>query len=369
MSEPLDFLQKLQDKGSEGLAAIEEAGQEFIESATTPLADLYLDKYRQQNLQFPKNVEGSAEEKTWVRFDIQRLSGFKVKKQESRSLVGDVGGSGSFLGDLVASGVEKASALARTAISAPINIASGVANEFLSDLPPGLSDIGRKFVKPEGQKTEGYGSIVLYAPPSQQISTNFQWENKAASAGGGFLQASLAQKSLNNETISSLKNRAAQVAGAGLASTAGALTGAGSEVGQQILGRQQGLAFNNHLTSFFQGVGFRSFSFNFMLAPRNPEESREIQKIVRLFKYAAAPAVVDGEYGLFFQYPQVFNVSYHNEDQTQKYLQSALTDIVVDYSPAGQNTTFYDKYPAAVSLTLTFTELAIINKDRVDEGY
>ena len=65
----------------------------------------------------------------------------------------------------------------------------------------------------------------------------------------------------------------------------------------------------------------------------------------------------------------MFDIEFHNENQTQKYLQSALTDIQVNYTAASQNATFYDKYPASVGLTLAFTELAIVNKQRVDEGY
>lgn len=333
----------------------------------SPIGSLYSDKYKNKYLQFPKNIE-SAEENTWIRFDIQELSGFKVKKQPSRTLVGDVGGE-SFIGDLVASGVEKASALARTAIQAPINIAKGVTNEFLSDLPPGLSDIGRKFLDPDGQLTEGLGSIVLYAPAQQQISTNFSWANQPANVGGAAMQGFMENGFKNNETISSLISNFGRVGAGQLGSVAGTALGAGAGVGQETVLRGLGVAYNNHLTAFFQGVNFRSVQFQFTLAPRNPSEAREIQEIVRLFKYAAAPAMVDSEYGFFFAYPNVFDIQLHNEDQTQKYLQSALTDITVDYSPAGQNTTFYDKFPAAVSLTLSFTELAIINKDRVDEGY
>lgn len=338
-----------------------------LQESGSPISSLYADKYKNQYLQFPKNIE-SAEENTWIRFDIQELSGFKIKKQPSRTLVGDVGGE-SFIGDLVASGVEKASALARTAIEAPINIAKGVTNEFLSELPPGLSDIGRKFINPDDQRVEGLGSIVLYAPAQQQISTNFSWANQPANVGGAGIQSTMDRGIKNNETLSSLISNFGRAAAGQGGSVIGAALGAGGDVGQAAILRGLGVAYNNHLTAFFQGVNFRSVQFQFTLAPRNPSEAREIQHIVRLFKYAAAPATVDSEYGLFFAYPNVFDIQLHNEDETQKYLQSALTDIAVDYSPAGQNTTFYDEFPAAVSLTLSFTELAIINKDRVDEGY
>lgn len=361
----------LKGKIGDGVTSFKEKGKAILDDIVesgSPIGSLYADKYKNQYLQFPKNIE-SAEENTWIRFDVQELSGFKIKKQPSRTLVGDVGGE-SFIGDLVASGVEKATALARTAIQAPINIAKGVTNEFLSDLPPGLSDIGRKFLDPDGQLTEGLGSIVLYAPASQQISTNFQWANQPASVGGAGMQAFAEGQGIkNNETIKGLVSSFGRVAIGQGGASAGTALGAGSAAGQETLLRGLGVAYNNHLTAFFQGVSFRSVQFQFTLAPRNPSEAREIQQIVRLFKYAAAPAMVDGEYGPFFAYPNVFDIQLHNEDETQKYLQSALTDITVDYSPAGQNTTFYDKFPAAVNLTLSFTELAIINKDRVDEGY
>lgn len=336
-----------------------------VAESVGPLDDLYANKYRNQYLQFPSNIEGSPEERTWIRFDIQQLTGFKVMKAKSRDLAGDK--NLSFLGK----GVEKATALAKTAIALPINIATGVADSFLSDLPAGLGDIAKDFLGGGGQKVRGLGSIVLYAPAQQEISTGFSWDHQPAGVGGAGIQSALDGGGIkNNSTIDSMLKQFGRVAtSVGGGSVVGASVGAGSEVGKTLVNRKAGAAFNNHLTAFFKGVNFRTMQFSFTLVPRNSGESRDIQKIIRLLKYAAAPASVDGEYGTFFAYPNVFDIEFHNENQTQKYLQSALTDIQVNYTAASQNATFYDKYPASVGLTLAFTELAIVNKQRVDEGY
>jgi hypothetical protein len=39
------------------------------------------------------------------------------------------------------------------------------------------------------------------------------------------------------------------------------------------------------------------------------------------------------------------------------------------YGGDTMNLTFYDKYPVQITLSLTFTELEIIDKSKVDEGF
>ena len=88
-----------------------------------------------------------------------------------------------------------------------------------------------------------------------------------------------------------------------------------------------------------------------------------------MFKYASHPAQYTGLGGVFFAYPQVFDIEIFNENQTHKIQTSALTAMSTKYGGASANHTFYDKYPVETTIELTFTELQILDKDRIDKGF
>jgi len=345
---------------------------EITQQGTTPLASLYDNKYKNVFLQFPKRIE-SAEENTWIRFNIKEMKGVAIKKYPSRDLFAEQS-NGGIINKLVSAGVDKASALTKTAIQAPVAIAKGVTNQFLSELPPGLSDIARGLFESKDasrMKKDSLAAIVLYAPVNQQVSSAFTWEQMDTKAGGGAIKDALGGGGLkDNAVIKGLINNFGRVGAGKVGAVVGGLTGTSSEAGEQLVLRNVNAAYNNQLTAFFKGVAFRTIRFSFVLAPRNSADAREIQKIIQMFKYAAAPGLEDGEAGLFFSYPQVFDIEFHNQKETQKYMESALTNVDVNYSGAGTgNATFYDKYPVVVELTLDFLELSILDKNKVDAGY
>ena len=59
----------------------------------------------------------------------------------------------------------------------------------------------------------------------------------------------------------------------------------------------------------------------------------------------------------------------HNEEQTHKIARSCLTSIQVDHSGSGVNSTFYDNYPVETNMNLVFTEMEIMHKDKIGEGF
>ena len=346
-------------------------------SDSGPLASLYRNKYEYKMLQYPMNIE-AAEENHWVRFDIVELKGTSVKQEKTRRplFTGSTGGDGGFLDNIISGTAEKVTALATSAIMAPINAVNATVNEFVNDLPPFLQGVGRDLLGGGSERSRGLGSVMLYAPHTRQDVYKLQW-NQATdvgqagaalmSGGGTATGAAMSVIEGNNETVESLKNQGPQVA-SGLLSQVGG-TSLGSAQGRNITNRAAGKAVNPHLEMFFQSVDFRTFTFDFKMSPRSRKEAKNINKIVQLLKYASAPALLDGEYGWYFAYPNVFDITMFNESKTHKIARSALTGIQVDHSGAGVNSTFYDDYPVETNLNVQFTELEIITKGKIDQGY
>ena len=165
-----------------------------------------------------------------------------------------------------------------------------------------------------------------------------------------------------------MKNKGALFEGA-LAKLAGAAMGGNTDAIVAQSYKNSGKAVNPHMEMFFENVDFRSFTFDFKLAPRNAPEARAIREIINLFKWAAAPSYQGSGGGVFFIYPNTFEITFFNENETHKVATCCLTGVNVNYTGTGVNSTFYDNYPLETQLNLTFTELEIMHKGRIDEGY
>lgn len=344
-------------------------------SGNGPLASLYNNKYREAFLQFPANIE-AAEENHWVAFYITEFLGAPLRKDESRDLLTQSNNkSKSFLGRIVENTAEKGGIVLNAAKRIPGGIVKSTVNEVLNDLPPGVANFGKDFLQKNKNKTKGLGTIILYAPHVRQDSFKTNWQNQATHQAGAALKASgsnigqLAKDTINNnnETLKSFQLNWKTLLEGAAAKIAGSMVG--NETLDDIAFRRSGVAYNNHLEMFFQSVDFRTYNFEFKLAPKNSHEARTIRDIIQLFKYASAPALVDGESGIFFAYPNVFEIEFFNEKQTHKISRSVLTSITVDHSASGVNSTFYDDYPIETNLNLTFTELEIMHKEKIESGY
>jgi len=347
--------------------------------AEGPLKSLYADKYKDIFLQFPNNIE-SAEENHWVRFDIDEITGPQIKQDEVRTTSFGKKKKGSFLDRVVAGTAEKASALITTALLAPVNIAKSTVNEFLNDLPPVLGGIGRDLLGGFSgkSKSRGLGSIMLYAPHTRQENLKLNWGpdklgqvGAAIAAGGGTVGGALSDIiSGDSETVNSvIANRTSLIQGAMSKLAGSALGGNAGAIVKQTF-KSKGQAINPHMEMFFDNVDFRSFTFDFKLAPRNSSEAKAIREIINLFKYASTPSYEEGgSGGVFFRYPNVFEITFFNENETHKIATSCLTGVNVNYTGPGINSTFYDNYPLETQLNLTFTELEIMHKGKIDKGY
>jgi len=336
---------------------------------------LYKNKYEGIFLQYPLNLD-SSEESHWVRFDIQEIIDAAVSSPASARKISAGGSSKSSFLDKIVDGVsEKASALVTTAILAPINLGKSVATNFLNDLPFGIGGIGKDLLGLSGSgRAHGKGSIMIYAPHSRTENLKFNWnQEKTGLTGAGLTEAGglmteALQNLTSNKTLQSLKSGRHRLAQQVLSLVGGGMTG-NPGAAASVTGKALGVSHNPHLAMFFDNIDFRTFTFDFKMAPRNSAEAKQIREITNLFKYAASPAMVDVKTGVYFAYPNVFDITFFNDAQTHKIARSALTGVSINHAASGVNSTFYDDYPVETSINLTFTELEIMHKDKIDEGY
>ena len=143
---------------------------------------------------------------------------------------------------------------------------------------------------------------------------------------------------------------------------------AGQAVGANVLGRSTGQVINPNLELLFTGPNLRSFSFNFTLTPRDPEEAGIVRRMIRAMKRNMTPQ--RSSEALFLKSPRIFELEYIFGDNNQehpfmnKFKPCACTSFTVNYTPDGSYMTYRDE-PSMTSyqISMSFGEIEPIYAD------
>ena len=227
-------------------------------------------------------------------------------------------------------------------------------------------------------------AIVLYMPP--QIVMNTMATYKESELGTSF--------GMGLDAVEG--NRAAQLQGG---STAAGIQGfkdvmkigaeqakklakdAFAQSGNDVIGGMQkmdNLATNNFMEVMFGGVGFRKFSYTWKFSPKTPQESAEIDKIIRTFRFHMLPEKKGESLGRYYILPSEFDIFYmfRGEENTwfNKISTCVLVNADVNYAPNGYQTFRPHEGrngapPTEIDFKLDFMETRLITKEDVLDGY
>ena len=162
---------------------------------------------------------------------------------------------------------------------------------------------------------------------------------------------------------------------------------------------------NPQVQLLYRGLHLREFQFEFTFTPASQKEAEEVDQIIKTFTYYSLPQLTDSMGGQFFIPPQLFKIKFaflgdsgaagqiydifKNSltnlvgNQFTKILTGSnptidvakakdakvfhindcvLKDISVNYAPNGW-ATYTDGYPVQTTISLTFAEINIVNKN------
>jgi len=150
---------------------------------------------------------------------------------------------------------------------------------------------------------------------------------------------------------------------------------AGQGLSDAIL-QTQGYTSNPQLQMIYHGASFRPFTLNFVFTPKSMVEARDVEAIIHQFKYYAAPTLqTPGQSpnkSMFLTPPALFEVRFYYDGNENKnlprYTDCVLEDITVDYAPNGW-AAHGDGAPIQTHLTLSFHEVEIVDKARLQMGF
>lgn len=143
-----------------------------------------------------------------------------------------------------------------------------------------------------------------------------------------------------------------------------------------------GWAINPVIEVLYSSPQLRSFTFQFNFAPRNSQEADAVWDIIQTFRIHQAPEFLgqaDAIQGAFFSPPSEFDITFMRKDPVGGgFVQNnnipgistcVLTNISTDYAHQNQWITFEDGMPVVTMVTMQFTELDIITRDRIQKGF
>jgi hypothetical protein len=149
----------------------------------------------------------------------------------------------------------------------------------------------------------------------------------------------------------------------------------GGAIPIDILLKGRGYAINPQVQLLFKATALRTFQMTFLFTPYSQEEAKNVNKIIQLFKFHAAPEVGNAAAGIggqFFILPSTFDINFLYKGVENKFLhkidECVLENIEVDYATNGW-ITYPDGSPVQTRLTLSFKEMAIIDKNKISQGY
>lgn len=129
-----------------------------------------------------------------------------------------------------------------------------------------------------------------------------------------------------------------------------------------------GVAANPKLTQTFQGVEFRTFTFDYTFYPRNEKEADNVMNIIHMFKLHMHPEF-KSELDYVWVYPSEFDIVYYTDGEENSKLHRHTTCILenmnVNYTPNGNFSVFANGQPTQINVSLSFRELQLASKETI----
>lgn len=243
----------------------------------------------------------------------------------------------------------------------------------------GAEAAGLKINEISGEKAD------LYLPLSFQVNDGFDYSSASLGLGGAAAAAAMnSGGSIANSVMESLKSGAQSVFDlfkTGTVSRVAAVRGSQAvpiipDAVKSAIAITARVTMNPNIRTQFNGVSVREFNFTFKFLPKSPQESQEVSRIVKFFRFHAYPLEMPyGQpYSIAFDYPNMFKVRLLSEvggmfrNVGTPIKLCYLKTVSTTYNPTSA-VLHPDGSPTEVDLTLTFTEYKPLSRyDVVNEG-
>ena len=235
-------------------------------------------------------------------------------------------------------------------------------------------------------------NIALYIP-GDALNTSYKSDYETSAMGSMGAAAPAMTKAIKDNEGVNLEafKDVMGAAKAGLASEgkkvmllkAGAKANVKFEGAKAIMERDQGAVLNPYIVAAYKGpTDMRTHEFSFQMLPQDVNESKACIKIVNAFKRAMLPSHGGGDAktspSMMFGYPDQFTINYYingealpNNGSNPMFNigKSVLTGCDLDFNTESVPLFFNGtQYPVTVSMKLSFMELEVMYRERIEQG-
>ena len=224
------------------------------------------------------------------------------------------------------------------------------------------------------------GGVSLYMPPG--IKATYSASTGHSELGkAGMLAGSVSRMMAAKSTSAAIEEALKGLGGFALTAARDLAVGVGETMGlgdiDGAISKVTATAQNNFSEAIFEKINSRSFSYTFKLIARNQDEAKDINKIVKFFKFHMHPELDMANGGRYFRTPSEFEIHYAYNDQKNNYLHElsrcVCNSVEVSYGDGDfQSFRQFDgegAAPVEVSLALTFMETTILTKKEIADNY
>jgi len=191
-------------------------------------------------------------------------------------------------------------------------------------------------------------------------------------AGGSILESLENTMNSGGANILKIIKDAASYAGSvmpgisDIATRGAALTpGISGNIFGQAAQQQAGMVRNPHLTTLFDGVKLRTFSFLWKLSPKSPSEASEMNRMINRIKALMHPKIIYG--GFAMEYPHLAQVNFiagtDDKSTLPRVGKSFITSMSINNLTSGIPAFYTDGHPVTIDIQLEFTEINIKSRE------
>jgi hypothetical protein len=316
-----------------------------------PLKALYRSPYTNiDNLQYPRDL-GSDQKNHYVTFKIFDTDSFGVD-----DLKGGAAAAGDVISDTLLSSISTAAQ--KIGIDIPVPPPGESAAVSFTGVMDGISNLAAGKVNLTTRtSTTSSGSITLYMPEGLQFQTQAQYgELSVMQALFSILPTGSNSDKSKLSTVDKYKDKFSGIGGI-------------AKLGLNYAG----YTFNPQQQLMFEGINFRKFSMSFTFTPYSSSEAYTVNQIITKFRSSAAPTTVTGSFGFLFNPPSQFDISFKSNGNDNPYINKVkrcyLENVEVNYTPNGWAAHETDGAPVQTTMSLSFVETELIDRQAIADGY
>jgi len=345
-------------------------------------------KFKTKNLAYPLNVEGDPQQGHYIMFMINEQNDAKLKamKEErklasiAKEFAGEGGAPPISSGGVLKAGLASAGLISKNQI---VGFPGGFDHKQHA---PGSDPAGKRgSLQLQYQATKRLDTAIsLYMPPSISVSYGMKYGEPEVgilgeSIAAGIKEGKATSGSLTTKATAGVHKAVDVGAEAGTTKLTQGLLDTVAPGAKALMQMEAGKIIAPRMEIMFEGVGRRDFSYEFTFIPKSAKESIVVEEIIYAFKFHMHPEFTD-ESARMMRFPSTFDILYMYSNGPNNFLNKISTcflksmnvqygaDRFTAYEPIKGKRGFGPP-PQKTKLSLSFSEMEILTKKRISQGF